>query len=237
MYNKYVGQTNDPVRRLREHISDAKGGKSIKDKWIINLLSHGKKPMIKIIDEANEQNIDHLEKYYIKYFSKNYKLTNSQDGGLQFRFTNKENIIKANRINSILYRKPVLQYGLDGKFIKEYNSLIEAAASLSIKRCVKNIKAKISANCNNHRKSAYGFIWKFKINNKIKNIEPYCNNSANHSKVKINKLSKNGKILCTYNSCVEAAIDVTNNKSSYRNIFSCIHGKQKTAYGFKWEYA
>jgi group I intron endonuclease len=59
---------------------------------------------------------------------------------------------------SMTRSKPVLQYDLKGNFIKEWNSGIEAANFLgkpngAISECL-NKKA--------GRKSAYGFIWKFK---------------------------------------------------------------------------
>lgn len=55
-------------------------------------------------------------------------------------------------------KSPVLQFDLDGNFIKEYESATDA----------KNIsgfcRTKISNCCNGHAKSHKGFIWKFKQN-------------------------------------------------------------------------
>ena len=57
-------------------------------------------------------------------------------------------------------KKPVLQYDLEGNFIKEWNSGSEATIVLT------NYKNKcstlISECCNGKRKTAYKFIWKFK---------------------------------------------------------------------------
>ncbi len=52
--------------------------------------------------------------------------------------------------------KPVLQFDLEGNFIKEWNSGKEAAIALD-----KNTDG-ISACCKGKQKSAFGFIWKFK---------------------------------------------------------------------------
>ena len=52
--------------------------------------------------------------------------------------------------------KPVLQYDLHGNFIKEWPSATKAGESLNKKNSA------ISECCNNKRKSAYNFIWKFK---------------------------------------------------------------------------
>ena len=52
--------------------------------------------------------------------------------------------------------KPVLQFNKNGEFIKEYNSIHEAARQLNVdKTC-------ISRNCNGKYKSAFGYVWKFK---------------------------------------------------------------------------
>lgn len=52
--------------------------------------------------------------------------------------------------------KPVLQYTLDGEYICEYPSVME------IKRVLKYGQGNISSCCRGERKSAYGFIWKYK---------------------------------------------------------------------------
>lgn len=53
--------------------------------------------------------------------------------------------------------KMVLQYDKNSKFIKEWNSIKEAGNSLNIQR------SHISECCNNKRKTAGNYIWKFKI--------------------------------------------------------------------------
>jgi hypothetical protein len=52
--------------------------------------------------------------------------------------------------------KPIIQFSKSGDFIKEYNSINEAAKELNIdKTC-------ISRNCNGKYKTAFGYVWKFK---------------------------------------------------------------------------
>lgn len=52
--------------------------------------------------------------------------------------------------------KQIIQFSINGDFIKEYNSISEAAKELNIdKTC-------ISRNCNGKYKTAFGYIWKFK---------------------------------------------------------------------------
>jgi group I intron endonuclease len=57
---------------------------------------------------------------------------------------------------SSLISKPVLQYELKGNFIKEWPNATEAGKSLNKQNSA------ISECCNKKRKSAYGYLWKFK---------------------------------------------------------------------------
>lgn len=53
--------------------------------------------------------------------------------------------------------KPVLQYDLEGNFIKEWPSVME------IERTLNYANSNISACCLNKYKQAYGYIWKYKM--------------------------------------------------------------------------
>lgn len=53
--------------------------------------------------------------------------------------------------------KPVLQFSLDGKFIREFKGIREAG------RCLKINSSSISGCCKKRYKSAGGYIWKYKI--------------------------------------------------------------------------
>lgn len=64
--------------------------------------------------------------------------------------------IKETQLNDIKKSKPILQYDLEGNFIKEWPSLGEIQRNLNI------IKSNISNVCNGVYKSAYNSIWKWK---------------------------------------------------------------------------
>lgn len=55
-------------------------------------------------------------------------------------------------------RPGILQYDIEGNFIKEWPGCIEVQRELGFKNC------QISACCNGRIKSSYGFIWKYKNN-------------------------------------------------------------------------
>lgn len=54
------------------------------------------------------------------------------------------------------YSKTVLQYNLDGEFIKEYGSISDAYRKTKISI------GTISLNCNGKKQQGAGYIWKFK---------------------------------------------------------------------------
>lgn len=56
---------------------------------------------------------------------------------------------------AVKHRKAVLQYSIDGTFIREYKSLTETGYNIS----------NISACCNGKSKFSHGYIWKWKNNN------------------------------------------------------------------------
>lgn len=64
--------------------------------------------------------------------------------------TRPKNISKANSIK-------INQYDKEGKFIKQWNSMIEAEKTLNIKRASVNI----SACCKHKKNNAYGYIWRY----------------------------------------------------------------------------
>lgn len=69
--------------------------------------------------------------------------------------TRNERIGKTAKRN-MKYAKQILQYDLNGNFIKEWFSLEQI-----VRECGFN-KPNISSCCHNRSKTAYGFIWKFK---------------------------------------------------------------------------
>ena len=67
--------------------------------------------------------------------------------------------ISESLIKSQKTAKHVMQYDMNGNFIKEWKSAKEANEVLNIKDT-----SGISANCRGKQKSCYGYVWKFKNN-------------------------------------------------------------------------
>jgi hypothetical protein len=124
-------------------------------------------------------------------------------------------------------KQPVIQLSLQGKFIKEYNSISEAVNSVK-----GTTSAKISSVCKGKRKSHKNFIWIYKENfneNKIYNYNP-----KNYGKeIEIVQLDKKNNIIKKFKSMSEASKELN---LLISKISQCCTGKRKTYGGFKWMY-
>lgn len=119
-------------------------------------------------------------------------------------------------------RKPVLQYDMEGNFIKEYEGIdfTNFPNTTNIGSCC---KGKIN--------SAYGFVWRYKNSDIIPIHIDVGDRSKMHTSQKILQLDKNGKVLAEYDSITKA--------SKYTNIGrtaigNCAHKLSKTAGGYIW---
>jgi hypothetical protein len=116
------------------------------------------------ISNSNKGRIITWEKGGLK--NKGRKLTKEQCKKITKEKTNHEcynNPERGEKISKALigretfwHYKPVLQYDLQGNFIKEWVSQKEVELTLNY------IKGSISSCCRNKQKTAFGFIWKFK---------------------------------------------------------------------------
>lgn len=98
-------------------------------------------PCINHRDEVKTNNrVDNLEWCTVAY-------------NLEYSGNTKKMIAAANEAT----KKPILQYTKDGLFLQEFESIMEAERQTGI------AQQNISACCNGNRKSAGGFIWRFKI--------------------------------------------------------------------------
>lgn len=119
--------------------------------------------------------------------------------------------IKSDRPNV----REVYQFSKHGQLIKKFESLVEAAKSLSIDRgSINNVAL-------NKRRSAGGYIWSFSTNIDIS------------GKYKLVKYDLQMNKLEEYDNMSQAA--KLHNKSTQSGIGSCVRGKTKQAYGFIWK--
>lgn len=140
------------------------------------------------------KDLSELEIYYINYYNADkselfYNITKGGEGGYIYPQDDK--------------KKPVLQFSLEGEFIKEWDSATEAAKEIFGKRC------KIVRSCTlgfSHR----GFLWKRKEDNALtveRKIQTF-------NKKKIAKFTKDGELIEVFDSVKQLATNLKVNKSA-----------------------
>lgn len=69
---RYIGKSNNPKSRLKQHIFQAKsdcrqsGTSTPKSTWIKSLIDSGEIPIVSIVETCNSDNVLSREKYWIK---------------------------------------------------------------------------------------------------------------------------------------------------------------------------
>jgi group I intron endonuclease len=247
---RYVGKTNNLVRRFSAHLKRSKTNKYHSARWINSLLNKDLKPILEIIEVCDETNWEEREIFWIDYYRERYDLTNILDGGGnsatygrlgkpwsdEQRINNRKARLgvpvnhteegKKNRANGIRKyhnenKKKVFQYSLDGEYIKEWGSAVEAGEELNI------IHSNITKTCKGLRKQAGGFIWSFELKKQSKY-------EKKKQKTKyILQIDVNSNIINEFESISKASL-ITN--ISRTAIINCLSGKTKSSGGFKWEY-
>lgn len=248
----YIGSSFDILKRWKNHL------------W---LLEQNRHHSVKLQNHVNKYGVTDLtfnilelsfsyaavdrEQYYINlldpYFncSKFATLIGNQDKSITTRVKignsnrGKKRSEEQNKRMSELLSSPILQYSLDGIFIKEYSStsLIEKEFGVGASHILEC--------CKEQRRSAYGFTWRNKTSNNIEQvifvrdrihinhpIECYANRIKMMMK-KIIQYDLNGIKLQEFNSRKEAA-SITGVCAT--SITNCCNGKHKQGGGFIWKY-
>lgn len=137
----------------------------------------------------------------------------------------KEKVRGSNNGNS----RRIGQYDLSGNLIREFDTLTEADNETGFS--FKNISKALHG----HRKTAYGYIWKFLDNKRIvySKREPYVKDVTRDRKA-ILQYDKDGNFLKEYESVQQATKE--NNFKNHSNIIANLKGRTKHAYGYVWKY-
>lgn len=155
---RYIGKTKMSLnRRLQGHLLEAKKSLSNTHKlsWIRSLLNKGEKPIIKLLEECDENCWEEKERYWIKNSIKLTNLTNGGDGG------------------GVCY-SPIARYSLNGILEKTYSSVQFACEDCKLARGV------INSALQRNPKGGFGgnYLWAYIINEEKPNVMPYvsgCN--------------------------------------------------------------
>lgn len=120
----------------------------------------------------------------------------------------------------------IIQYDLDGNYIKTFNSMKEIQDNNFDRNTVSRV-------CNKRGEVANGFQWRYDYDLPPGKLENH------HDGVPIPVIQKtlDGEIVKEYESAKSAARQVGNAKTpSGTHIINVCRGMKKTAYGYKWEF-
>lgn len=217
---RYIGFTSMALNiRLNSHIYEARNTRiNTKNScWIKSLLKKGLKPKIELLDEFND-NWQFWEQYWISQFKAwGFKLTNLTIGG--------EGNIGYKPTEKVLskIRKVYCKYDVNGKFIKKYKSITEAAKDNNT-----------SIGCINQAAKTLGFSkgyqWRYYSKGYRKNIGK-CETMLRD--VKIYQYSLNGDFIKEWSSIGEI-VKILNIKGA--NINKVLKGIRDTAGNYQWRY-
>lgn len=127
-----------------------------------------------------------------------------------------------------LYQKiPIDQYSMEGKFLRIFDSIQDAARFLRIQN-----SSHIISCCKGKAFYAYGYVWRYHG----EAFDKYPLESK--QRLKCNKYDLDGNLLDTYSSLSEACLSLGKDpKNTVSTLSKCCRGKIEKAYGYKWSYA
>lgn len=214
---QYVGQTiRDIQSRMVNHKSTSKKRKYKNEYlysdvqiygWNIFIVSEVEKICCNTLEEL-KKTLDNQEIFYIDKYNCIYP--------------NGYNILTGG-ISAPIKETKVYQFDKLWNFIKEYKSITEAS------RQTNTDKSGIHACLNGTQATAGGYIW-----SKDRFVHP-TNVNIKQKVVNVYSLDKN--YLEQFNSPIDAAIKMFNDKNKIYGISKCLNGDINTAYGYIWEYA
>jgi hypothetical protein len=188
--------------------------------------TYGNQIIYTIIDEIhslNRKDWEPLETYWIEQFRQwGFEIVNKNKGG-GGPITHTDESRKKMRYNRPYLYKSVLQYDLNGNILKEWDNISNASLFLNKPGCA------IVETCLNKRKSAYGFIWRYK-NEPLNQDYIYSKNKPYKPIIQYDMC---GCFIKKWDSIKEASHIINIHTS---NISSCCRGKQKSAGGYIWKY-
>lgn len=207
----YIGQSVNIYHRWLAH-------QRAKDNQLLHraIQKYGKENFSwEILIQCSKEKLNQWEQYFVKYYntflydegSNGYNLTRGGEGGITV---------------------PVLQYDLDGNFIRRFESMAEAAGSVG------RMVTQISSCCKKMCTSCGGYRWSFE-GEKPGEYRP-C---GLHSRKKVDQYDLLGNYICTFESVTEASIFVSRNhfKSiSKGQIANCCRKENASAAGFLWRF-
>lgn len=191
--------------------------------------------ILEFIQDVNENKLNELLNDREIYWGKIYDVTSVEN--LNLRLGNRNAVVSQearDKLGKTLGQK-ILQFDLEGNFIREWDSASEAGRFYGIS------PSKITAVCKGRTKSSCSYVWRHKDKNKF--IEPSytnknktkekCQATGDKNKIPIIQYSLKGDFIREWPSTTDASRELGIGRS---NISSVLYKVNKKAGGFMWGY-
>lgn len=235
---RYVGQTTNPVERLKNHLRKSYRPKQHCQCWIKGLLLESLKPKLNIVLEVEDSEWEYYERAVIKLYS---NLTNRTEGGQSVWWNNLTDEERQKFRN-----KMKVVNNMSNRLTPEGRQRMREAAirTHTGRKCTKQHKQLMSEKMkgeNNHRfgvevseetrlklsQAGKGRKMPDKVKQKLLQVNEL-------RKKKIEKYTADGVLIETYESISEA---VAKTGLQNANIIACCKGRLKKTGGFVWRYS
>ena len=146
---RYVGKSNNPKDRLKNHVNLSKKDQSHKRNWILKLKKKGLKPVMEVIDVVPIDSWQFWETYWISQIRTwGFDLINYTNGGDGCTFSNQTSFKRG-------HGKKVVGFNKDYEVVYEFENCISASKFMGVN------KGTISGSCsiNNRTKTVKGIAW------------------------------------------------------------------------------
>lgn len=142
-------------------------------------------------------------------------------------------LIKKHSRNNI---QPVIQYTLDGKFVNQFPSYVDAAKYMLKKhKCdFINMCRSIASCCNGARITSYGYIWLKQGDDIQKRLELVKGNLVGVVTRTVYQFTLDGKFIAKYDSLTKACEAIGVGSKGIGTLSQCCHNVHKSAYGYIW---
>lgn len=122
---------------------------------------------------------------------------------------------------------PILQFSMNGEFIKEWESVSHVSKAFGKKVC------HITSCCRGKLHSCMGYIWRYKDKSYFDRSDNLVGAKGHQFKKPVIQMDLNGNTIKRYECAKDAETETGVNNSK---ISMCCNGKRKSSGGFRWKF-
>lgn len=232
----YIGQTINPRKRKADHLREGSGSRNIAFWRAYKKYGTVEYEEIEQVEDVSQEALcerlnDLEQKYIAEYKSDNGRYGYNLTSGGKVCVVNEEG--RQHMSDARTDKIPVLQYDLDGNFVKEYISIIDAAKAIgahagSVWSCCLGIASGKRAK---KAQIVKGFTFRFKSD--YPDIHSHIDLSITTNKKSVLQFTLSGIFVKEWNSIIEVQETLGYKESGVRQ---CCYGKYRQSNGFMWRF-